>query len=55
VLPCSTSYSAELPKNETVQGILRILESASLEKAAKPLIWTGYPPAEASNRDEEYS
>ena len=45
----------ELPKNETVTGILRVLESGSLPMAAKPLIWTGYPKPDVSNRDEEYA
>jgi hypothetical protein len=43
----------ELPKNETVQNILRILEGGSLDKAAKPLVWTGYPKPEAPQYDEE--
>lgn len=37
----------ELPKNETVQNILRILESGSLPMAAKPLIWDDYPKPES--------
>lgn len=41
----------ELPTNLTVQGILKILESGELDKAAKPLAWTGYPKAEV--RPEE--
>ncbi len=45
----------ELPKNETVQGILRILEGGSLDKAAKPLVWTGYPPPDKPTYDAEYS
>jgi hypothetical protein len=45
----------ELPKNETVQNILRILEGGSLDKAAKPLAWTGYPPPDKPIYDEEFS
>ena len=45
----------ELPKNETVQNILRILEGGSLDKAAKPLVWAGYPKPDAPLYDEEFS
>lgn len=45
----------ELPMNETVQNILRILEGGSLNKAAKPLVWKGYPKPEAPLYDEEFS
>lgn len=45
----------ELPKNETVQNILRILEGGSLNKAAKPLVWSGYPKPDTPYYDEEYS
>ena len=31
----------ELPKLQTVQSILRKLESGKLDKAAKPLEWNG--------------
>jgi len=33
----------ELPKIATVRSILSQLESGPLDKAAKPLDWTGYP------------
>jgi hypothetical protein len=45
----------DLHKIESVQNVLRILESGSLDKAAKPLVWDGYPSPEATNRDESYS
>jgi predicted kinase len=36
----------ELPLNNTVLMILGILEKGEMEKAAKPLAWTGYPKSE---------
>ena len=45
----------ELPKNEVVQNILRILEGGGLDKAAKPLVWGGYPKPDAPTYDEEFS
>lgn len=45
----------ELPKNETVQNILRILEGGSLKQAAKPLHWDGYPKPDAPTYDAEFS
>ena len=33
----------ELPTNQTVRQVLSILEEGTLEKAAKPLRWGGYP------------
>ena len=33
----------ELPTNQTVQQILGLLERGELDKAAKPLMWAGYP------------
>ena len=44
----------EIHKLETVQTILRILEGGSMDKAAKPLVWTGYPKAETLPGDEEF-
>jgi|GEM_PF-650394 len=51
----SERLKKELPKNETVQNILRILEGGSLVKAAKPLAWNGYPKPDAPIYDQEYS
>ena len=36
----------ELPTIKTVQDILAILEKGQTDKAAKGLVWTGYPPAD---------
>ena len=44
----------DLPKNETVQNVLRILESGSLAMAAKPLAWDGYPKPDTPTYDENY-
>lgn len=45
----------ELPKNETVQLVLRILEGGSVPMAAKPLTWDGYPKAEPLPGEEDFS
>lgn len=45
----------ELPKNETVQHVLRVLESGSLPMAAKPLIWDGYPKPEPLPGEDDFS
>jgi hypothetical protein len=45
----------ELNKIETVTNILRLLEGGKLDKAAKPLVWSGYPKPDAPTYDEEYS
>jgi hypothetical protein len=42
----------ELPSNPTVTQILGLLEKAELDKAAKPLIWMGYPKSEQQPMDE---
>lgn len=36
----------ELAANPTVRGILELLEKGELNKAAKPLVWGGYPKPE---------
>jgi hypothetical protein len=43
----------ELPTNPTVQQILGLLEKGPLDKAAKPLMWAGYPKSEQQPLDEE--
>lgn len=43
----------ELSTNQTVQQILGLLERGELDKAAKPLLWTGYPKSEQKSVDEE--
>ena len=43
----------ELPTNPTVQQILGLLERGELDKAAKPLMWMGYPKSEQQPTDEE--
>lgn len=43
----------ELPTNGTVQQVLKILESAELNMAAKPLAWTGYPKPENGEQEQE--
>lgn len=45
----------ELPKNGTVQNVLRILEGGALAMAAKPLVWDGYPRAEPLPDEEDFS
>ncbi|MDB5346773.1 MAG: hypothetical protein JWP89_5150 [Schlesneria sp.] len=42
----------ELPTNPTVIQILGLLERAELPKAAKPLLWTGYPKSEQLPMEE---
>jgi hypothetical protein len=42
----------ELPTNGTVQQILGMLEKAELDKAAKPLVWGGYPKPLHEDSDE---
>ncbi|MBS0201814.1 MAG: hypothetical protein JSS49_02870 [Planctomycetes bacterium] len=42
----------ELHTNPTVQQILGILERGELDKAAKPLLWGGYPKSEQQPMDE---
>jgi hypothetical protein len=42
----------ELPTNPTVLQILGLLERAELTKAAKPLIWGGYPKPEQHSMDD---
>lgn len=37
----------ELPTNGTIQQILALLEGGKNDKAAKPLVWGGYPKEEA--------
>lgn len=43
----------ELPTNPTVMQILGILEGGKLDKAAKPLLWGGYPKSEQQPLDDE--
>lgn len=43
----------ELPTNPTVLQILGLLERAELDKAAKPLIWGGYPKPEQHSTDDD--
>ncbi len=38
----------EIPTNKSVLDILRMLEKGEKEKAAKPLVWGGYPEAESA-------
>lgn len=38
-----TKLQRELPTIKTVRDILAVLESGELDKAAKALVWTGYP------------
>jgi len=38
----------ELPTNQTVVNILKLLETGQTAMAAKPLGWTGYPKVEAA-------
>ncbi len=45
----------ELPKNETVQLVLRILEAGSVPMAAKPLVWDGYPKPEVLPEEDDFS
>lgn len=42
----------ELPTNSTVVQILSLLERGELDKAAKPLMWGGYPKSEQLPADE---
>jgi hypothetical protein len=42
----------ELPTNPTVIQILGLLERSELPKAAKPLLWTGYPKSEQQPMEE---
>lgn len=42
----------ELSTNPTVQQILGILERGELDKAAKPLMWSGYPKSEQQPLDD---
>jgi len=42
----------ELPTNSTVVQILSLLERGELDKAAKPLMWGGYPKSEQQPVDE---
>lgn len=43
----------ELPTNPTVLQILGILERGELDKAAKSLVWGGYPKSEQQSSDDE--
>lgn len=43
----------ELRTNRTVQEILKMLETGQSDKAAKPLVWGGYPRKPATPKDEE--
>jgi hypothetical protein len=43
----------ELPTNPTVQQVLGILERGDLDKAAKPLMWNGYPKSEQKSDEDE--
>ncbi len=43
----------ELPTNATVIQVLGLLEQGKLEKAAKPLLWGGYPKPEQHAADDE--
>lgn len=45
----------ELPLNQTVLSILRMLEKAETAMAAKPLVWEGYPKPEVHPGDPEYA
>jgi hypothetical protein len=45
----------EVHKLETVQLILRILEGGTMDKAAKPLVWNGYPKPEPLPEEEDFS
>ena len=42
----------ELPKNRTVQEILKALETKQTDKNAKPLGWGGYPPRQMHGQDD---
>ena len=43
----------ELPSNQTVQQILGMLERGELDKAARPLMWAGYPKSEQLPAEDE--
>ena len=45
----------ELPLNQTVQTILRLLEKGEMAMAARPLVWNGYPKPELHPGDPEYA
>lgn len=42
----------ELPTNQSVLQVLGLLERAELDKAAKPLLWGGYPKSEQLPADD---
>ena len=43
----------EIHSNPTVMQILGLLEKGELDKAAKPLMWGGYPKPEQHPQDDE--